>query len=68
MQGDAFGLQGDFATAIRYQTRAIQLEPRRVEGYAKRAAALYNAGDPETALTDYNQAIQYARRPTPNSI
>ena len=58
-QGDAFGLQGDFATAIRYDTRAIKLEPQRAEGYAKRATALYNSGAAEKALADYNQAIAY---------
>ena len=57
-QGDAFGLQGDYATAIRTYTKAIDLEPKRAEGYAKRAAAQSNTGASEMAIADYNLAIQ----------
>jgi tetratricopeptide (TPR) repeat protein len=57
-RGDAFGLQGDFATAIDLYTQAVKLDPRRAEGYSKRAASLYNSGAPKKALVDYNEAIQ----------
>jgi tetratricopeptide (TPR) repeat protein len=56
-QGDAFLLQGDAAAAIRYFDQAIQAEPQRSDGYAKRAAALANLGNIEAAVADYDQAI-----------
>ena len=57
-QGDAFALQGDQATAIGAYTKAIDVEPRRTEGFAQRAAAQANAGAWDMAIADYNRAIQ----------
>jgi tetratricopeptide (TPR) repeat protein len=59
-QGDAFGLQGDYVTAIHWYAQAVKLDPQRAEGYAKRAAALSSSGNLDGALTDFNQAIQLA--------
>jgi len=51
---------GDFASAIRNCTTALQHEPSNSDAYRIRAASLYYSGNQESALADCNRAIEIA--------
>ncbi|HEY9649451.1 MAG TPA: DnaJ domain-containing protein [Coleofasciculaceae cyanobacterium] len=53
----AKALDKDYQGAIEDYTQAIELNPRFVEAYVKRAATRYKQGDARGALQDCNQAL-----------
>lgn len=55
--GRNLAAQGEWARAAAALSRAVELDPERLEIYAERARVQVNLGRPEQALADYDQML-----------
>lgn len=56
-QGFLSILKGDYKSAIKYFSKAIELEPNNAVSYHQRGIAYYNIGNYKNALNDFNKTI-----------
>ena len=61
-RGVAYSIQNKFADALKDLNKAIELEPRKVDGYHNRALVLTKLGMLLEATTDYTTAIELNHR------
>ena len=57
-RGNAYASKGEFDTAIKDYTKAIELNPNYAEAYYNRGNAYYKKGEFDTAIKDYTKAIE----------
>ena len=58
-RGVAFAEKGDYAQAIRYFSKAIELKSAYVSAYSHRGNAYGQNGDYARAISDFNKVIQF---------
>ena len=59
-KGASFSALGDYDKALRYQTRAVELEPDSFAAHVNRGNTFFRMGKPQLALADYEAAAKLA--------
>jgi serine/threonine protein kinase len=59
-KGASFSALGDYDKALRYQTRAVELEPHSFAAHVNRGNTFFRMGKPQLALADYEVAAKLA--------